>query len=80
MRHWRYEKGITETQRLRGIARSYAGVYRRRGKLIPQPCAHCGSSIVEMSHNDYDRPLDVTWMCRPCRLAARRAITEKISR
>jgi hypothetical protein len=48
---------------------SYAGVYKRRGKLIQQPCECCGDPKSEMHHQDHERPLDVTWLCRPCHLA-----------
>ena len=54
-------------QRMKDAARSYAGVYKRRGHLVPAPCA-CGAETVEMHHPDYGRPLDVQWTCRPCHL------------
>jgi len=57
---------MTDEQRRRDNARSYAGVYKRRGKLTPQPCATCGDSAAEMHHEDYDRPLSVVWLCRMC--------------
>ena len=66
-RVWRMGHPSTDEQRQRDNARSYAGVYKRRGKLTPQPCA-CGSEAVEMHHPDYSRPLDVRWLCRPCHL------------
>lgn len=50
-------------ERERDIARSYAGVYRRRGKLVPKPCEVCGETDVQMHHDDYRRPLDVRWLC-----------------
>jgi len=34
----------------------------RNGKLKRQPCFVCGGSA-EAHHPDYDRPLDVTWLC-----------------
>jgi hypothetical protein len=34
---------------------------------VQQSCA-CGSTDVEMHHPDYDKPLEVIWMCRSCHL------------
>ena len=28
-------------------------------------CAVCGCQGAQAHHHDYDRPLDVTWLCRP---------------
>jgi hypothetical protein len=39
----------------------------RDGKLEKRPCAFCGTpEPVEAHHHDYTKPLDVTWLCRPC--------------
>ena len=35
----------------------------RKG-LIPHPCWVCGEKA-EAHHPDYDRPLDVVWLCQP---------------
>jgi len=67
MRGWRATHPMTAEQRMKDAARSYAGVYKRRGHLVPAPCA-CGAETVEMHHPDYGRPLDVQWTCRPCHL------------
>ena len=49
--------------RRRANARSYAHVYLKRGKLVRQPCQVCGSQDSVMHHEDYDKPLEVTWLC-----------------
>src|SRR3990167_3093473 len=36
---------------------------KRSGKLIPEPCNACGGKA-EAHHNDYDKPLEVVWLCR----------------
>lgn len=72
MRDWRKGRPLTSEQRLKDNCRSYAGVYLRRGHLIPEPCAHCGEDLVEMHHPDYSKPLEVIWLCRPCHLALHR--------
>lgn len=36
----------------------------RSGKLQKQPCWVCGENAVA-HHPDYDRPLDVVWLCQP---------------
>jgi len=50
-------------QRRRANARSYAHVYLKRGKLTRQPCQVCGSPHSQMHHEDYSKPLVVTWLC-----------------
>lgn len=67
MRRWRKTHPLTPQQRKKDNARSYAGVYKRRGRLVPETCI-CGETDVEMHHEDYDRPIDVTWLCRECHL------------
>lgn len=63
-------RDLTKEQRRRSNARSYTNVYIHRGKLIPGPCASCGSrGKVQPHHHDYDRPLFVTWLCFACHLA-----------
>ncbi len=69
MRRWRSENQVSEEERLKGVARAYANVYKRRGKLIQQPCAKCGDAKSEMHHHDYSKPLEVEWLCRKCHLA-----------
>lgn len=68
MRRWRTKHPLTKEQKRRDSARSYAGVYLRRGKLIKQPCERCGDPDSQMHHDDYSLPLDVRWLCRPCHL------------
>jgi hypothetical protein len=45
-------------------ARNAAQARVRRGKVQRQPCEVCGAVEVEMHHEDYDKPLEVRWLCR----------------
>jgi ribosomal protein S27AE len=36
------------------------------GKLIKQQCAICGETKTEAHHEDYNKPLEVIWLCRQC--------------
>lgn len=49
--------------------RSLAKVNQKRGKIERKPCQVCGSDKSEMHHPDYELPLFVVWLCRPCHLA-----------
>ena len=36
----------------------------RNGSLVPKDCAVCGSEKSVAHHEDYDKPLDVIWLCQ----------------
>ena len=36
------------------------------GKLLKQPCEVCGNKKADAHHDDYNKPLEVRWMCRSC--------------
>jgi len=46
-----------------------AAVYRsiQRGEIVRKPCESCGTSKrVEAHHEDYNKPLEVIWLCLSC--------------
>lgn len=66
--HRPHYDALTTDQRKRILARSYANVYIKRGKLQRGLCEGCGAEKVEMHHDDYSKPLVVRWLCRSCHL------------
>lgn len=66
MREWRKEHKLTEHQKKKDIARSYANVYLKRGKIKKESCCICGELKTEMHHNDYNKPLEIKWYCKKC--------------
>lgn len=38
----------------------------KSGELVRLPCIRCGDEKSVAHHEDYDKPLDVVWLCQPC--------------
>lgn len=38
----------------------------RNGTLVRHPCVRCGEAKSVAHHEDYDKPLEVMWLCQPC--------------
>lgn len=36
----------------------------RRGLIVRKPCEVCGAEKTDAHHTDYDRPMDVIFLCR----------------
>jgi hypothetical protein len=56
----RYRTEHPERKRVRGAVERAV----RSGKLQRQPCQVCGVEPAEAHHPNYDRALDVQWLCR----------------
>lgn len=50
--------------RKKANTRAYSKEYLKRGFIVKQPCVVCGDENSQMHHDDYDKPLDVIWVCR----------------
>ena len=71
-----------EERQRRQQARSKLAYAIRRGLVVkPANCQDCGSDGPQVSahHKYYDRPLDVAWVCLPCR-RKRQALGECVFR
>lgn len=59
-RAWREE----DSRRV--VAHSQVARAIRSGALVRQPCCRCKEAKTVAHHEDYDKPLDVMWLCQPC--------------
>jgi transposase-like protein len=65
-----YRHGIPQDKRVVTIVRKAI----KSGCLIAKPCERCGASgkdrdgrnLVDAHHDDYNKPLDIRWLCGPC--------------
>lgn len=46
----------------------------RKGTLSKAACETCGNPHVEAHHEDYDRPLDIRWLCHRCHMGEHAAM------
>lgn len=58
-------KELPDIEKKKAKARSYAKEMVKRGVIIKTPCVKCGSLKAEMHHEDYDKPMEVIWLCKP---------------
>ena len=66
MREWRLKNGITisPTNPLKVSCRATTRYYVKVGKLIKKPCEMCGNNSVEAHHPNYNKILEVNWLCK----------------
>ena len=47
------------------------------GELVRQPCCRCGEKKSIAHHEDYDKSLEVMWLCQPCHKQRHKELKEK---
>lgn len=54
----------------RDIANAHSLVYKaiKSGKIVKSHCEVCGEHNTEAHHDDYNKPLDVRWLCKKATL------------
>lgn len=67
-KHRPKHKDLPEVARMKANARATAKMAVRNGQIKRDACLICGSQESEMHHEDYSKPLEVIWVCRPCHL------------
>jgi hypothetical protein len=70
-RAWRAE------DRRRTVAHSAVARAIRAGDLVRQPCVRCAEVKSLAHHEDYDKPLDVMWLCEPCHKQRHKELREE---
>lgn len=55
---------LTELQKKKANCRSKTHVYLKRGKIKKSNCVICGCNEVEAHHENYNKPLEVIWVCK----------------
>lgn len=50
----------------------------RSGTLIRKPCVKCGNEKSLAHHEDYDKPLEVVWLCQPCHKQRHKEINNEL--
>lgn len=62
-----YEKYHNDPKfRSHHLVRTKVSVALRSGKIVKGPCEKCGDKKAEAHHDDYNKPLEVRWLCRKC--------------
>lgn len=72
-------KADRQTNPIAYKARTAVGNAVRDGRLKKLPCEFCGTEKVEAHHQDYSKPLSVTWLCRKCHHRLHALLPEKAS-
>ena len=55
-----------QADKRRDVAHKAVARALRNGTLVPMSCERCGNENSLAHHEDYDKPLEVMWLCQPC--------------
>jgi hypothetical protein len=61
----------------RSVAHCAVAKAIRNGLLVRMPCIRCGKEKTEAHHEDYDKPLEVMWLCTPCHKQRHKELKEE---
>lgn len=68
---------LKHPQKLKAVKEARKAIYK--GLLIKKPCEVCGISDtrIEAHHEDYSKPLEITWLCKKHHISADRQRRER---
>lgn len=49
----------------------------KKGSLVRHSCERCGEKKSYAHHEDYDKPLEVMWLCQPCHKQRHKELKEE---
>jgi len=49
----------------------------KKGLLVRCPCVRCGEQKSLAHHEDYDKPLEIMWLCQPCHKQRHKELKEE---
>lgn len=73
--NWKDGSGVTnykcqikyrQNNRKKRNARERVFYAVKTGKIKKMPCSNCGNDKSEAHHEDYEKALDVVWLCKVC--------------
>lgn len=66
----RHQKELARKTYLKHRGEAFARSLTRQawldGRIVKTPCEICGNTEVQAHHDDYNKPLEVRWMCTKC--------------
>lgn len=63
--YWQRQRSDPDHLKKRAARRKVATEIEA-GRLARQPCRSCGAEKADAHHHDYDKPLEIDWLCRRC--------------